>query len=197
MRRAILAALTLLIVACATSEPVSEETSPDPEGSTIPEGPPWGLDTIDQPNTAEAVGDVLDGMPLNVDGIEKTTVGDRTEVVWEGDGRTLQIRALPLSDLREFSGSDDLTVAGYIETLAESGELETIESQDLDDTLTVLAATGRGDGVLLYTAAWGDPDGDWLFSVTADTPEARAELVRAFVQIGRESAEPAGEDDDV
>lgn len=115
---------------------------------------------------------------------EKTEVGDGRTVTWEGNGRTLQIRALALSDLQESSGSDDMTTTDFLSILVESGEMETIDFQDLEDEdLVLVVAEGRGDGVLLYTAAWADPTGSWVFTVTADTSEARTELVHAFISV--------------
>ena len=195
-RLVVLAALTLAIAACASSEPAPQSTS-DSGAATLLADPPWGLDTIEIPDSAEAVAATLINMPLYVDDVEKTDVGDGQTVTWEDGGRTLQIRALPLSDVQESSGSADMTPTDFLTILVESGEMEAIAFQDLDDEdLVMVVATGRGDGVLMYTASWADPSGGWIFSVTADTPEARTDLVHAFVNVKKTSG-PLGTTADV
>ena len=39
----------------------------------------------------------------------------------------------------------------------------------------------QGGAGKVQVAIWGEPDGEWLFSVNAQTPEMREALVRAFV----------------
>ena len=38
------------------------------------------------------------------------------------------------------------------------------------------------DGDPWYAASWAESDGDWLFSVSADTAETGAALVAAFAE---------------
>lgn len=173
--------LTLLAPACAASGFDIED---------LPAEPPWGLDTIVLPDTADSIGHVLDAMPTEIDGVQ-VTVKDGQTVSYEGaDGRSLTINVLPLSDLREFSGVPDMTPTDFLSALVESGELESVEFQDLEnEVLALIAGTGRGNGVLQYLASWADPNGEWFFNLTADTPEARRELAYAFINAVEGSTE--------
>ena len=165
--------LALLVGACATTQT---------EVASLPTDPPWGLDSVDLPDDADAIAEVFAAMPAEVDGVP-LEMADGDGVNLQGaDERHLQLRVLGLADLREFAGTPDLTVTDFLSVLVDSGELETAESE-LDDSkpLVWVASTGRGNGELFHDAAWAAPDGAWLFSASAESPEARIELIHAFI----------------
>lgn len=163
--------LALVVGACATTQT---------EVASLPTDPPWGLDTVDLPDDADAIAEVFAAMPAEVDGVP-LEIAD-PEVVGYGADERLRLRVLGLADIREFSGSTDMTVTDFLSVLVDSGELETAESE-LDDSkpLVWVASTGRVNGGLSHDAAWAGPDGEWLFTASADSPEARAELIHAFI----------------
>ena len=163
--------LALVVGACATTQ--TEVTSLSTE-------PPWGLDTIDLPDDTDAIAEVFAAMPAEVDGVP-LEITDSQFVAYGADEH-LRLGVLGLADAREFSGSTDMTVTDFLSVLVDSGELETDESE-LDDSkpLVWVASTGRVNGGLSHDAAWAAPDGEWLFSVSADSPEARTELIHAFI----------------
>lgn len=174
-------AVALLATACGASHSENETTTSDPGIETLSAEPPWGLAAIALPDTAEAIGDVLDAMPAEVDGVQ-AEMRDGQTVMYGADERSFGINVLPLSDFQEFSGIPDMNTTDVLAQLVESGELESVEYQDLDsDGLVLLAATGMGNGVLQYTALWAGPEGEWLFTVVANTSEVEAELVHAFI----------------
>ena len=172
-RTALVLILALLAGACTTTQ--TEVTS-------LPTEPPWGLDTVDLPDDTDGIAEVFAAMPAEVDGVPiEMTAPD--EVTFQGaDERHLQLRVLGVADLREFSGIPDMTVSDFLSVLVSSGELETAEFE-LDDSkpLVWVASTNRGNGDLFYDAAWAVPDGEWILSASADSPEARTELVHAFI----------------
>ena len=170
-RTVLLLILVLLVGACTATQ--TEVTSLSTE-------PPWGLDTVDLPDDTDAVAEVFAAMPAEVDGVPLETTDP--EFVSYGADEHLRLGVLGLADIREFSGSTDMTVTDFLSVLVDSGELETAESE-LDDSrpLVWVASTGRGNGELFHDAAWAAPDGDWLFTASADSPEARTELIHAFI----------------
>ena len=165
--------LALVVGACATTQ--TEVTS-------LPTEPPWGLDTVDLPDDSDAIAEVFAAMPDEVDGVPlEMTDGDGL-TLQGADERQLLLRVLALADIREFSGSTDMTVTDFLSVLVNSGELETAESElDASKPLVWVASTGIGNGELFHDAAWAAPDGEWLFSASADSPEARIELIHAFI----------------
>ena len=172
-RTVLVLVLALLAGACATTQ--TEVTS-------LPTEPPWGLDTVDLPDDADAIAEVFAAMPAEVDGVPiEMTASD--EVTFQGaDGRQLRLAVLGLTFIQEFSGSTDMTVTDFLSVLVNSGELETAESAlDASKPLVWVASTGIGNGELFHDAAWAAPDGEWLFSASADSPEARTELIHAFI----------------
>lgn len=151
--------------------------------------PPWGLDVIDLPDTAGEIMATLDAMPAEIEGVQ-AEMRDSQTVIYGHDLSSFGINVLGLSDLQEFSGNPNLTTADFLSVLAESGELETIEYQDIDDEgVAVLAATSRGNGILQYTASWTDPGGEWLFSLTANSPEARTQLAQEYIAAAKASTD--------
>ena len=163
--------LALLVGACATTQT---------EVASLSTEPPWGLDTVDLPENADAIAEVFAAMPAEVDGVP-LEIAD-SEFVAYGADEHLQLGVLGLADIREFSGITDMTVTDFLSGLVNSGELETAESE-LDDSkpLVWVASTNRGNGDLFHDAAWAAPDGEWLFTASADGPQARSELIHAFI----------------
>jgi hypothetical protein len=164
------------------SAPTFSTTSvAETESPSATSEPPWELDAIDHPDTAEEVMTTLDAMPAEIEGVQ-AEMRDGQAVIYGDDDSSFGINVLPLSDIRDFSGDPDATTTDFLSVLVDSGELEAVEYQDIDDEgIAVLAATSRGNGILRYTASWTDPGGEWLFSLTANTPETRTQLVQAYI----------------
>jgi len=149
------------------------------EDDTPPTEPPWGLDAVEQPTDPAPV---IAALPEQVAGLPLDMIVPEG-VTYAQDARSVQLLVLHLADLREFSGDPKLTFPDYFTVLIESGEMEEVESSGLvaDHSLVWVAGTVVGDGDLSYTASWATPDGEVGFSVTADSDEARAALIHAFI----------------
>lgn len=147
---------------------------------------PGGLDTIQLPDNADVIADVLAAMPDEVDGVPRETTESNVVTYMEGRERHLQLDVMEIASVREFSGVPDMTVVDFLSGMVDSGEMEAVESE-LDDSrpLVWLTSETRGDGRLLHVANWGHSDGEWVFSAIADTPEARTEIIRAFVDAAK------------
>lgn len=157
-----LALVVLLLVACGQ----------DTNGEGGIAEPPWGLDTLALPSDDASVTRVLEAMPEMVAGQERLYQA-ADEVVYE----QMKLRVLRLDEQQSVG-----TAGEYLERLAGSGEIE-VETQrlDPDDDLAYLIGTGTGNGETVEVMAWGNPDSEWLFSLTADSPANRVALVNAFV----------------
>ena len=72
----------------------------------------------------------------------------------------------------------------WLSTMVESGEMEKVESTQLDASQPLLwmAGTRRENDVLYRIASWSAPDGRWLFTVVARTARIRTDLVHSFVE---------------
>ena len=83
-------------------------------------------------------------------------------------------------------GSSGLTAADARAGRFEGAEIE-IEARSLDPEkpLAFLVWRSTLDGGPWYAAFWAAPEGRWLFSVSADSPELREALVAAFVEASK------------
>jgi len=200
----------VLFVACAGDDQ-SVENSTIPTTTTVPTSstsreaadpeplsvePPWSLETIEMPDDPETITAVFAAMPGEVDGVPLEIV--ESDVLFpavsyqNGEGRSLRLSALSITSLREFAG-EDMTTREFLAGLADSGEIEDVESNlesssgepglvwiagssplTIDDTTTTE-----------YVAAWTRVDGAWMFTVAADTPEGLTALVHAFIEATR------------
>jgi hypothetical protein len=108
-----------------------------------------------------------------------------------GERDQIQITALQLGKEAEAEGFPG-TAGGYLELLVRGGEIE-VEAQRIGAESGLVfvsgsttAATADPDGSLVnehtvYLVGWGEPDSEWLFTISADSPEHRVALVEAFI----------------
>lgn len=133
-------------------------------------------------------------MPDEIDGVPRETTQPKVVTYAEGGERHLQLDVMEMASVREFSSVPDMTVVDFLSGTVEGGEMmEGVES-DLDESLPLVWQTSKQTGDVappsaedapdapdIYIASWGRPDGEWVFTAIADTPEARTEVIRAFV----------------
>lgn len=156
----------LLLAACGRS-------ANDQSGASQP---PWGLDGVTVPSDESSVRRVLEAMPDTVGGQERLDLSP-DEAAYE----QMRLRALRLGERAQAEGLPP-TARAYLERLAESGEIE-IETRQLDPEteLVYLTATTTANGQPVYVMAWGEPESEWVFSLSADSADNRVALVNAFV----------------
>lgn len=168
------AALVVLLAACGKS------------GSS---NPPWGLDGVRQPTDAASITRVLGAMPATV--AERDRASSSGLQVAYGERDQIQLGAMRLGAEAAAEGFP-ATADGFLQMLARSGEVE-VEAQQLDpvgELVYVASTTTSGslrDGATVnvrtvYLLGWGEPNSEWLFSITADSPESRIALAEAFVE---------------
>jgi hypothetical protein len=145
--------------------------------------PPWGLDGVTLPSDEAAVTRVIAAMPDTVAGQERV---DRSP--YEAEYEQMKLRAVRLGGQSQEDGFPG-TVRGYLEQLVDSGELD-LQTQRLEpkDDLVYLTATTSANDETVYVMAWGEPDSEWLFSLSADSMEGRLALVAAFVDAATSAA---------
>ena len=178
---ALAAALVSLASACGAEEPVSSEA------------PPWGLETVALADGAEAVRAVVASLPESVAGRSRLSRGSDYGWIYVADGEAdTFVGAVPRENVEGFEPS--MTAAGYLERLARSFEADGFEgaevevearSLDPEKPLVFLVWRSTLDGRPWYAASWAAPEGRWLFSVSADSPELREALVAAFVEASK------------
>lgn len=158
-------------------------TSGEVEGGTLSNDPPWGLDGVEMPETADEVEQLIDLMPEVVGEAEKGEVAPRSVAYFGGDNR-MSLNVNSIGEIREFAGSETMTLAEFLTLMLGSGELQEIEASQLDEgeRLVWASASVLADGQTIFVASWGQPDGEWGFNVEADTPQARTALIHAFVE---------------
>jgi hypothetical protein len=151
-------------------------------------GIPWGLDEVTGlPDDGAEIAAVFTALPEEIAGLTRS--GDPIDpgrpVVSYGReiDRALVLDAIPVQAIAAEAGAT-LTPLEYL--LALPGDVE-VEGRSLNpDAGVVWVAAVRRRGTdpveIGYVAAWGDPEGQWVFEVTAATPEGRSALVNALLE---------------
>lgn len=187
-RFAILAFLFVLILAACGGE--ERETA----------SPPWGLDTVVLPRDEAALRALAAALPAEVAGRaladREFSTGARYGARYAAPGKPEAfVGAVIRENVEGFE--PELTATGYLEVLASGFEEHGFEGTPVEiearasgpeAPLAYLVWTSTRDGHPWYAVSWAEPDGDWLFSVSADAPETRAALVAAFSEAVRAAA---------
>lgn len=157
--------------------------SPAVESRALPSDPPWGLDTITLPDSTTEIAEVMEAMPQALDAANKDQQ-DSLHVSYSGDSKRMSMNALSMEEIRAFAGTDEMSLAEFLTGMLESGEMNEIEDTQLDDSQPLVWASAftQADGETVFVATWGKPNGEWSFNVEANSPEARTELIHAFVE---------------
>lgn len=165
----------------------------DDGGAAAPaDEPPWGLDGVDMPATLEEIESVLDELPDEVAGLPGPGVqagagGGFSVRYGTGDDEGVMLVAFSIEHIAAAEGRESMTAAEWLGILAEEmGDLEA-GSLDAEEGLIWAVAggsveTGPGTVETIYVAVWAEPDGEWVFHLTAPSPEERKALAQAFVE---------------
>ena len=165
MRSWLAVALVLLAAGCG-----GEKTQPAP----------LGLDTVTFPDDRGTARALLEALPEDVAGLPRSE-GDLGQglIVHYGEGNATYLAARPLEGL---SSDPDAGPADVFSEIVESDTIG-IEQEERSEDARVVYVFGStiAEGRNSYVATWADPDGEWVFSVQAFTPEEREALIQAFV----------------
>lgn len=195
----------LILFAFGPPAGASQLSTPGPEG--LPQEPaPFGLATLRLPNSEEKIETAFAALPQSVAGIPQSgqiETADRIQVPYgievPASGHRMVLSAIA------FERSDffppDFTAGDYVAMVLATDDAESTVGARDGDLAWVRAEVSVGIGdkpgtpeviATLYTLAWGDIDGRWLFTAIADSPERLEALVSAFVAIlGGAPATPA------
>lgn len=176
----------------------------DGDGATTDE-PPWCLEDVELPADDAAIAAVFDAMPEEIDGQpnEQLTFDSRLHVSYEEaiEG-TPSMMAVDLSPLEQaMPEAGEMNGLRYMEIVMEFGEEEvdpggvtgTIDQTSMDPSAglvwgvgtTIEVGTTPDSDVVAPSMMFADPDGNWIFNVTASTDEMLVEIVRAFCDATR------------
>jgi len=166
-------------VTSGTSEPVS--TAVAVTGAEVTSGGyPLGLDAVAMPAEAIELLSVFEEMPDEFEGVARHPAEYGFGVGY-GDVAFVAAARMGPEDLAANGGS----IAEMMSLLDSSADAVVSASQ-LDPGAGLLwwfATVGDDEGFGFGDVAlWAEPDGNHLFSVGAETPEMRDELVMAFVE---------------
>jgi len=136
---------------------------------------PFGLDSVDLPKAKAEVAMLFEAMPSELEG--QPRLADAGFVARYGG----ELNVLSAGLASDF---DTGTVMASLSSFADEAGAE-IEDSELDPKAAVVWVFGTfqdedGAGDVLV-ATWGEPDGEWLFSVNGETSEMREALIQAFV----------------
>ena len=145
--------------------------------------PPWGLGSSDMPGEASSLAAVFAAMPATLDEVVVADSSPLGVVHAEGGERYLSVGAVSAAEMRAFAGAE----MSPLRCAVDDGRQRRIggggaTALRAGEPLVWIAAPGIGDDELAYVASWGAPDGSWLFSATADTVEARTNLVHVLIR---------------
>lgn len=185
----------------------AQVATPDP--AALPEAQaPLGLGTIDLPNNAESIEMLFGSLPGNVaseSGNPLVHAGDRILATYGREdgvlGAPLVLSAISFEQGDFFPAT--FTAGDYVAMASQTADAGST-AFGRDGTLvwisgeTTVGAEGDRPGTPavtgpLYTLAWGEIDGGWIFTAVARTPKGRDALVAAFVSAAHgQPATPEG-----
>ena len=158
-------------------------------GGALSDVPPWGLDTIEIPDTQEDVAAVFASFPAQVEGRSRSGGGPHGAVYGESIV-AWSIGATDSEDLQTPKAGEE-TVAGWVTEFASRPGGATVQASSLDlnaDLLWVATRAVLQDlsedlpvGGPIYMLFWAKPDGSWAFFLQADSEAGRKALAHAFV----------------
>lgn len=155
----------------ATSDSGAGEAADEP----TTEGAPFGIESMDLPDTEAEVAALFEAMPAEIEGQPRL----EDSGLFARYGGELNVVSAGLA-----SDFDTGAVMASLSSFEDETDAE-IEDNELDPDAAVVWMFGtfqdQGGAGQVHVAIWGEPDGEWLFAVNAETPEMREALVRAFV----------------
>ena len=181
MRRICGVLVVVLVAGVGVGGCGSDEADSDGDGAetTVVSdgGVPFGLESVELPESESEVAARFEAVPAELEGLPRVDAA-ANELAAKYGGE-LNVLSAGLA-----SGFDAGTVLGDLSSFEDEPGAE-IEDSDLDRGSAVVFVVGsfqdEGGAGKVYVATWGDPEGEWLFSAGAETPEMREALVLAFV----------------
>ena len=175
----VLLAFGVVVVGCGSDDAEPPSAGDEGESTSVVESGdslPYGLDSVDLPESDAEVSAVFDAMPPELEGLSRAE--DVGAVARYGG----ELNTLAAGLAADF---DAETVLGDLSAFEDEPGAE-VEASDLEAEAGVVWLFGsfedEGGAGTVFVASWGEPDGEWIFSVNAETPELRAALVRAFIE---------------
>jgi len=151
--------------------------------------PPWGLGSIDMPDTAEDVAEALAAFPDEIEGLTRSG-GGPTGVQYEDLGspgmpwvvfaqsnEQIEMMGVPgvrtAQDWLRYIGSDQMLGASEWERALTGDLLWVANNAPME--------VGPGQMGTVYMLNWAETDGGWTFYIQSTSAAGRLALVRAFI----------------
>lgn len=190
----VLLAFTTMLAGCG------DDDGDDDGDDAAAADPPWCLSEISLPDDAETIEATLATMPDEFAGEprELTTSAERIDVYYDEplEGapslQAISVDALEGAadgtvELTGFEAMEILLAAGQepVGPGGVTGEMDEISVEPDDDLVwatgdAVEVGETPADDIRAPSVTFADPDGRWIFTVIASTPEQRVDLVEAF-----------------
>jgi hypothetical protein len=145
---------------------------------------PFDLSTVGMPRSDLEILQILDSMPDQISGLPFSPRNDYDLVRQYGDLNTIVAIPFPTDG---GSAAPESLAEDLSQFELEAGAV--VEGSQLNPASDLVWLTGwftdQGGAGVVYIAVWGEPAGNWAFNVSAETPEMREAIVRAFVEAVR------------
>jgi len=172
------AASTTTAAATTTEAPTMTEAGTMTEAAADP----WGLTTVDLPDTTEAIAAAYEAMPAEVAGYARGEAQGEHLLEYGGEGEGMSLWNQD-GNHRVVEGGEQ-SPADFMEFLAGTGELDVIGSALDGDPVWLEASTTVGDESgeqTEYVLLCGHPDGEHVLFFQAYAEEDLDAVVEAFV----------------
>lgn len=193
------AAATIPTLPAAPADRQTVEPGPTPVVGNVPlADAPGDLASVDLPSSEDEIRALLARLPSEIAGYERTpqfdfTTFERIIIGYGEDARLnpsgaarLQIQAIDATSGDFFP--PNWRAEHIVQTLAQGRALEQGQDGELYWAYveTDVTPAGSTQSYTLRSLTWGEQDGEWVFSVSADKREEVEALVAAFVEAAGE-----------
>jgi len=141
-------------------------------------GDPYGLSELEMPATDAEILVALERLPRQISGVPQRQGPDDVPAVLYGDRSSISAIPFPLERSAGESIAEDLA-----QFENEAGAV--VDRRHLDPASDLVWLTGSftdQSGGIVHLAVWGEPNGDWAFNVSAESPDLRDAIARAFAE---------------
>ena len=180
--------IALLVGGCGSDSDDVSPAQPAPTSSTssATETDPYGLARLDTPKNQEEAASAFRQLPEEIAGFARTSDPSPITVRYIRAGRPELV--IEVLTTEQAFGEGGTTFADWVRQSKRTEDLVVTAEHVAVDALSFIVghypspASGTEPAYEFFLAAWNPPGSNLLFSVGADSAEARDELVRAYIE---------------
>jgi hypothetical protein len=151
--------------------------------------PPWGLDTIDMPDSVEEVQATIAALPDEIDGRIRSggaVLGGSAGVMYGEEGIFWIVQVQPTEQIEMLGMPGVSTPTDWLESVGSGRAGGVLEETALSGSLLWVTRTDEwetapGQMDTAYLLDWAQPGGDFTFFIQAGSGAGRVALVDAFI----------------